>query len=125
MENVAATDAAPVAAYLGVLEPAGAEAVCMLARMSTSSVAPYGAQWVGFNLRFGVKVWALLAVESGPVPVYGVSNRFKSLRKMAGKSEAAEGDADHIDRPGTHLGYHNRLRPTQVTSGVWVFAALR
>ena len=88
-------------------------------------MALYGAQWVGFNRRFGVKVSMLWAVESGLVPVYDVSNRFKSLGKMAGKGEAAEGDADHIDRPGTHLGYRIRLRPTQVTSDVWVFAALR
>ena len=93
--------------------------------MLTGSMALQGAQWVGFNLRFGVKVSILWAVESGPVPVDGVSNRFKSLRKLAGKAEAAKGDADHIDRPGAHLGYHIRLRPTQVTSGVWVFAALR
>ncbi len=58
------------------------------------------------------------------MPVDGVSNRFKSLRKLAGKGETAEGDADHIDRPGAQLGYQIRLRPTQVTSGVWVFAAL-
>ena len=88
-------------------------------------MAPYGAQWVGFNLGFGVKVSVLWAVESGPASIDGVHNRFKSLRKMAGKGEAAKRDADHIDRPGAHLGYQIRLRPTQVTSGVWVFAALR
>ena len=72
------------------------------ARILTGSMALLGAQWVGFNRRFGVNVSILWAVESGPVPVDGVSNRFKSLGKLAGKSEAAEGDVDHIDRPGAH-----------------------
>jgi hypothetical protein len=52
---------------------------------ATGSMALYGAQWVGFNRRFGVKVSILWAVESGPVPVYDVSNRFKSLRKLLGR----------------------------------------
>src|SRR6202022_5070864 len=43
---------------------------------------------------------------------------------MAGKGEIAKSDAYHIDRPGAPLGLRIRLRPTQVASGVWVFAAL-
>ena len=48
-------------------------------------MALYGAQWVGFNRRFGVKVSTLWAVESGLVPVYDVSNRFKSLGNWLGR----------------------------------------
>jgi hypothetical protein len=55
------------------------------ARILTGSMALPGAQWVGFNLRFGVKVSMLWAVESGLVPVDGGSNRFKSLGKLAGR----------------------------------------
>jgi hypothetical protein len=53
--------------------------------MLTGSMALLGAQWVGFNLRFGVKVLILWAVESGPVPVDGVSNHFKSLGNWLGR----------------------------------------
>src|SRR3982074_675766 len=42
---------------------------------------------------------------------------------MSGKGEIAERDICHIDRPGAHLGLYVRPRPTQVASGVWVFAA--
>jgi hypothetical protein len=48
-------------------------------------MALLGAQWVGFNLRFGVKVFVLWAVESGRVPADGVSNRFKSLGNWLGR----------------------------------------
>src|SRR3979409_1202296 len=41
---------------------------------------------------------------------------------MSGKGEIAERDICHIDRPAAHLGLY--ARPTQVASGVWVFAAL-
>jgi hypothetical protein len=44
---------------------------------------------------------------------------------MAWQGEIAKGDAYHIDRPGAHLGLQIRLRPTQVASCVWVFAALK
>jgi len=53
--------------------------------MLTGSMALQGAQWVGFNRRFGVNVSILWAVESGPVPVDGVSNRFKSLGYWLGR----------------------------------------
>jgi hypothetical protein len=43
---------------------------------------------------------------------------------MLEKGEIAKGDAYHIDRSGAHLGFQIRLWPTQVASGVWVFAAL-
>jgi hypothetical protein len=55
----------------------------------TGSLAPYGAQWVGFNLWFGVKVRALWAVESVRPPDFGVCNCFKSLRKVVGKGGTA------------------------------------
>ena len=35
-----------------------------------------------------------------------------------------QSDAYHTDRSGAHLGLCIRLRPAQVASGVWVFAAL-
>jgi hypothetical protein len=46
-------------------------------------------QWVGFNLRFGVRLDVLWAVEGIRSPDFSARNRFKSLRKMAGKGEIA------------------------------------
>jgi hypothetical protein len=50
--------------------------------------------------------------------------RFNWLTKMIEKGGAAKSDIRHIERSGAHPGFQIGLRPTQVTSGVWVFAAL-